>query len=467
MREGIKTSLLSILCVVATAAANAAPTVRTIGGTSAGTYSSAADAAASTATSRAGSLRATGGFVRPTTASSISGTTSHTTPGATATTTSTATGGSVASGTGTVGRVASTPRLSIGKYINAPKSVSSSAAATNDLTSRVEKLETDMPGKQDALSDTTYITVAGDELILNVEKIKEDLEITNGTDGREIEMGTNDDGLLWRYVGDSEWQTPPLVTWAELSEKLNVDDMNTRVSDSITELRTEIMGELDKKLDKEQGTGENGELVGRAMVIGSDGFLHPTGDFANKDDVYTKTQVDSKITEINETIVTSDDLDKKVDIHQGDDPNLIGMAMVVNSNGDLEPTGDFVTAGELDNLIENYELDNFGQLAYMDSVGSAQINANAVKTEELANAAVTTEKLADAAVERAKLANDITKTLTGAEFWEQWWNEHREELESGDYVVAVTPNTNASNPPQLFRVITADEDNTDDTPTEP
>ena len=61
MRERIKISLLSILCVAAAATANAAPTVRTINGT----YDSAAAAAAGTTSSRAGSLR-TGGYIRPT-----------------------------------------------------------------------------------------------------------------------------------------------------------------------------------------------------------------------------------------------------------------------------------------------------------------------------------------------------------------------------------------------------------------
>lgn len=444
MRERIKISLLSILCVAATATANAAPTVRTINGT----YDSAAAAAAGTTSSRAGSLR-TGGYIRPTATVSTSSATPRANPTTSVTTGTASSGGSVSTGGGTVGRVASTPRLSIGKYVGAPKSISSSGGgASSDLLQRVEKLEGDVELKQNALSDSTYITVSNDELVLDLDKIKQDLELQNGTDGREIEMGTNDEGLLWRYVGDTDWQT--LISWSTISEKLDFAGIETSIATAVANLRTELMAELDKKLDKNQGTGENGELIGRAMVVGEDGIVRPTGDFANKDDVYTKTQVDNKITEINETIVTTGDLDKKVDIHQGDDPNLIGMAMVVNSDGDLEPTGDFVTAGELDNLIEAYDLDNFGQLAYMDSVGSAQINANAVNTEELAAGAVT----------RAKLASDIVDSLDDVQWiqkWEDWWNENKPG--EGDYVMSVQ----ADGTRQWFRVITAD-DIVEDTP---
>lgn len=444
MRERIKTSLLSILCVAAAATANAAPTVRTINGT----YDSAAAAAAGTTSSRAGSLR-TGGYIRPTATVSTSSATPRANPTTSVTTGTASSGGSVSTGGGTIGRVASTPRLSIGKYVGAPKSISSSGGgASSDLLQRVEKLEGDVELKQNALSDSTYITVSNDELVLDLDKIKQDLELQNGTDGREIEMGTNDEGLLWRYVGDTDWQT--LISWSTISEKLDFAGIETSIATAVANLRTELMAELDKKLDKNQGTGENGELIGRAMVVGEDGIVRPTGDFANKDDVYTKTQVDNKITEINETIVTTGDLDKKVDIHQGDDPNLIGMAMVVNSSGDLEPTGDFVTAGELDNLIEAYDLDGFGQLAYMDSVGSAQINANAVNTEELTDGAVT----------RAKLASDIVDSLDDVQWvqkWEDWWNENKPG--EGDYVMSVQ----ADGTRQWFRVITAD-DIVEDTP---
>lgn len=449
MRE-VKTSLLSILCVFAATAAMAAPAVRTIGGT--GTYDSAASAANATAAARAGSLRATGGFVRPTATVSGSTLTTATTTTTNATAAAPTTGGSVSAGGGTVGRVASSPRLSIGKYIGAPKSVSSSGGgASSDLTGRVEKLESDVETlgddvdrldneKQDVLQDSTYITIAGDELILDLERIKEDLEIESGTDGREIEMGTNDDGLLWRYVGegDDAWRT--LITWDDISEKLDFDGIDDTITERVTELRTEILAELDKKVDKDQGTGENGELIGRAMVVGADGILAPTGDFVTRDQG-TENEGKAMVVGSDGKLYPADvsvDVSSKLDRDQGTDN--AGKVMVVDDNGMVVPSDvEYATTDDMDNL---------GDLAYQDSVSAGQIE----------DGAVTTATLAAKAVERTKLAEDITKTLSGVEFWETWWNDHKDELDSGDYLVAVSQNTSAANPPQLFRVITADED---------
>ena len=405
MKEGIKTSLVSILCVVATSAAFAAPTVRTIGGT--GTYESAA---AATAASRAGSLRATGGYVRPMT--SISNTALNS--AATTTPTATTTGGSVSAGTATVGRVASSPRLSIGKYIGAPKSISSSGGVGVDLTERVERLETEVisleTNKQNVLQDSTYITIEGDELILDIEKIKEDLGLEDGTDGREVEMGTNDEGLLWRYVGDEEWNI--LITWDEISDKLDFSGLTETLNQRINNLRIEILAELDKKVDKDQGT----DNAGKALVVGEDGILAPTGDF------YSKTEIDQQIENINNTIVTADDLDKKVDKDQGTDN--AGKALVVGADGIVVPSDvEFATTTDLDNL---------GDLAYEDTVSAPFIN--------------------DGAVERAKLATDIAGTLTWVEGWKEWWDENRPG--EGQYVMSVDEDGN-----QLwFRVITADDD---------
>ena len=403
MREGIKTSLVSILCVVATSAAFAAPTVRTIGGT--GTYESAA---AATAASRAGSLRATGGYVRPTT--SVSNTTLNSAPTATATTM----GGSVSAGAPTVGRVASSPRLSIGKYVGAPKSISTSGGTGSDLTGRVEQLESNVAtlqtDKQDALQDSTYITIQGDELVLDLEKIKQDLEIEDGSDGREVEMGTNDDGLLWRYVGDTDWQV--LITWDAIKEKLDFNGIDETINQSITNLRTEMLAELDKKVDKDQGT----DNAGKALVVGEDGILAPMGDF------YSKTEIDQQIENINNSIVTADDLATKVDKDQGIDN--AGKTLVIGADGIVVPSDvEFATTTDLDNL---------GDLAYEDTVSTPFID--------------------DGAVERAKLATDIAGTLTWVEGWKQWWDENRPG--EGQYVMSVDEDGN-----QLwFRVITADDD---------
>ncbi len=423
MREGIKTSLVSIMCVVAASVANAAPTVRTIGG--AGTYDSAAAAANATAAARAGSLRATGGYIRPTASVSTGAASTAATPS-----TGTTMGGSVSTGGATVGRVASSPRLSIGKYIGAPKSISTSGGAGSDLTGRVEQLETDVASlqtdKQDALADSTYITIAGDELILDLERIKQDLEIGDGTDGREVEMGTNDDGLLWRYVGDTEWQT--LITWDAISEKLDFDGIDQTINQSITNLRTELMAELDKKVDKDQGA----DNAGKVLAIGDDGMVTPS------DNYYSKTEIDQQIQNITDGQVTTADLDTKVDKNQG--VENANKTLVIGNDGMVVPSDvEFATTTDLDNL---------GDLAYENTV--------------------TTPFIDDQAVVRAKLANDIAGTLNWVEGWKQWWDANRPG--EGQYVMSVDENGN-----QLwFRVITADEDPTaggdtggGTTPTEP
>ena len=511
MREGIKTSLLSILCVAATSVAFAAPTVRMVGGN--GTYESAA---AATAASRAGSLRATGGYIRPT----------ATTGGATlsaATTTAATTGTATTAGGTATNRVASSPRLSIGKYIGAPKSISSSGAGTgNDLSARVKQLEDDynrldgvVDGKQDALQDSTYITVQGDEIILNLDKVREDLNIEPGSD-REIEFSDNETGLYWNYVDDAT--DHEVITWAELRERLGTGDVDEKISDAIDDIKEEIAAKY-VPLDQ---TAAN---AGKVLVVNDDGIVTPTEiDIPSADNFYTKDDVDDIVDDLSDDV--DDKLKLKLDKNVGD-AGQEGDVMVVDAAGNIVPqtieipTADnFYTKDDVDDIVDELaediageyvpldqteanagkvlvvgndgivvpsELDidasgkldknvgttgepgdimvvddngdivpasidnaigDLGDLAFQDTVGAGQLDSGVV----------TTETLADKAVERAKLADDITSTLRGAEFWEQWWNDNKDELASGNYVVSVGPNTSADNPPQLFRVVTADED---------
>lgn len=546
MREGIKTSLLSILCVAATSVAFAAPTVRMVGGN--GTYESAA---AATAASRAGSLRATGGYIRPT----------ATTGGATlsaATTTAATTGTATTAGGTATNRVASSPRLSIGKYIGAPKSISSSAGTGSDLTARVKQLEDDynrldgvVDGKQDALQDSTYITVQGDEIILNLDKVREDLNIEPGS-GREIEFSDNETGLYWNYVDDAT--DHEVITWAELRERLGTGDVDEKISDAIDDIKEEIAAKY-VPLDQ---TAAN---AGKVLVVGDDGIVTPTEiDIPSADHFYTKDDVDGIVDDLSDDVddklklkldknvgdagqegdvmvvdaegnivpqtieiptvdnfYTKDDVDdivdelggevddlsgelaKKLDKNVGD-TGQEGDVMVVDAEGNIVPqtieipTADnYYTKDDVDDIVDgladeiadeyvpldqttanagkvlvvgddgivapsdteyattsdvNNAIGDLGDLAFQDKVGAGQLD----------DGVVTTETLAAKAVERAKLADDITATLSGAEFWETWWNDHKEELASGNYVVSVGPNTNADNPPQLFRVVTADED---------
>ena len=390
MRERVKTSLISLVCgAFVSMGAVAAPTVRSVGGD--GTYTSAASAT----TARSGSLRPTGttaGGLRP----SVSTTASTTTTASTETTT-----GSVSSGGGTVGRVASSPRLSIGKYIGAPKSMSTTPVADKDnLLERVEKLETDVErletDKQDTMSGSDYIIIDDDEIVLDLEKLRTDLELKDGKDGRAVEMGTNDTGLLWRYVGDTDdaWQT--LITWDEVREKLDINGLNTRLNN--------LKETINTKLDNTFPDAE----PGAALIVGADGTVTPTGSFVNK-------QQDA-----------------------GDK----GKVLVIGEDGVVQP-GTYATGVNPDDLGDLAYLDetDLGKLAWEDSV--------------------TTEFITDSAVTRAKFADDIASVLS----WIEWWKKNapgdividpKTGKMTGDgmqYVLSVDNYGNA----QWFRVITGPE----------
>ncbi len=245
MKHDLKISRLAIICVLCTAVSGAygASSVRALGG--AGTYASASDAAAagsgsaanSTASVRGGSLRVTPNSGASGTATSIS--TSNTTSG----------------------RVATSPRLSIGHYLGGGTAVSggsslrpsgggssssgggsSSGGDTNpdvsglrqdvdDLMREVEDLHTadsDIHESIDILRDETqgklipgadgYIIIEDDnEIFVDIEALQADLNLVAGQDGREVELGSNDTHLLWRYVGEGNDDWRELIAKAEIT----------------------------------------------------------------------------------------------------------------------------------------------------------------------------------------------------------------------------------------------------------
>ena len=245
MKHDLKISRLAIICVLCTAVTGAygASSVRALGG--AGTYASASDAAAagsgsaanSTASVRGGSLRVTPNSGASGTATSIS--TSNTTSG----------------------RVATSPRLSIGHYLGGGTAVSggsslrpsgggssssgggsSSGGDTNpdvsglrqdvdDLMREVEDLHTadsDIHESIDILRDETqgklipgadgYIIIEDDnEIFVDIEALQADLNLVAGQDGREVELGSNDTHLLWRYVGEGNDDWRELIAKAEIT----------------------------------------------------------------------------------------------------------------------------------------------------------------------------------------------------------------------------------------------------------
>lgn len=225
MKKDLKISTVAIVCVLcaAVSAAHGASSVRTLGG--AGTYSSAAAASGtptSSVTARGGSMRVT-----PTVNRVSSGTVNNS-----------------ASAGVTTTRVATTPRLSIGKYLGGGTAVSggpsikpqnpgasggSSSGGVDPsvaaaLRSDVDQLRRDVDtlhDADDALSDKlqnkqnsllpkadgfVLIDDTTNEISVDVENLKDAIGTIAGKDGREVEIGSDDEYLQWRYVGDTAWQ---------------------------------------------------------------------------------------------------------------------------------------------------------------------------------------------------------------------------------------------------------------------
>ena len=313
MKFGLQTSLLALFFAIGSVDAFAAPTVRALGAATTGTST-----AASATNARAGSLRPAGGYVRPTT------TTANPVSAETVAPANEESGTAVMVEGGTTGlnnRVSSSPRLSIGKYIGAPRTISTD---TKDVTTIIERVETDRieVEKQDKLQDTEYITVENNEVWLEFERLKDALK---ARDGREVELETTADGIVWRYVGESDWRL--LVSWDELKSNLNitninnsVTNMNTKVTNLIEDV-TRIDADVSGKVDKAQGVAN----AGKALVVGADG------------NVTTGT--------------VSVDMSGKVDKLQGTD--YVGKAMVVDAEGYLQPTGEFTTTSDVTTIVNN------------------------------------------------------------------------------------------------------------------
>ena len=215
MRKDLKISTWAIVCVLcaATSVADAASSVRNLGG--AGTYNSAA---AATSGNVGGATGVRGGSLRvsPSSGRLPSGTTNS-------------------SATTTNGRVATGQRLSIGKYLGTGTSVSGGSSIkrptadsssggsgvtpgeANALRRDIENLKNadvalgdKIDRKQDMLTPASDGFVAIDnrtnEITVDVDKLKDAIGTVAGQDGREVVIGSNATDLLWKYDGDTAWQ---------------------------------------------------------------------------------------------------------------------------------------------------------------------------------------------------------------------------------------------------------------------
>ena len=223
MKKDLKISTWAIVCVLcaATSVANAASSVRSLGG--AGTYNSAAAASGNNNSGvsgvRGGSLR-----VAPTSDKS-------------------STGSINSSATTTDGRVVAGPRLSIGKYLGGGTSVSGGSSIkrpTGDTSSggsgvtpgEASALRRDIENlknadvalgdkidrKQDVLTPASDGFVAIDErtneITVDIDRVKDAIGTIAGQDGREVIIGSNATDLLWKYDGDTAWQN--LISKSEI-----------------------------------------------------------------------------------------------------------------------------------------------------------------------------------------------------------------------------------------------------------
>ena len=235
MKKDLNISRIAIVCVLCTAAvsgAYAASSVRSLGGS--GTYTSASSAASAGSSGATTAVR--GGSLRVTPSSGQSG--SSTT---------------ISAGTTTAGRVATSPRLSIGHYLGGATSVSGGSslrpqtpgsssggsssgggmdpdvagevlAAIDDIRRDVDTLfdaDTNLQDQVSAKQDMLYPTADGfiiiddstNEIFVDVDALEQELEMVAG--GAKVELGSNETDLLWRYVGDPEWNI--LISKAEIT----------------------------------------------------------------------------------------------------------------------------------------------------------------------------------------------------------------------------------------------------------
>ena len=330
MKNDLKISTLTIICVLCTAVSGAygASSVRSFGGS--GTYASASDAAAANTSSATSVSSVRGGSVRVNPGSGVSG--SSTT---------------IEAGTTTNGRVATTPRLSIGHYLGGGTSISggsslrpqtpgSSGGSSSGgdggldpdvaagLRQQVDQLQRDVEDlrnaddnindqlldKQDALipGDDGYIIIddATNEIFVDVDALQGALETVAGKDGREVELGSNDTHLLWRYVGEGDDKWRELIAKADITgpqgekgekgdpgEAANLDaystteQMNQAIGNAIAALADVYATKAELA---NYATSDDLSLGLAAKAIAADVYT--------KAEVYNKTEVDDKVADI-------------------------------------------------------------------------------------------------------------------------------------------------------------------------
>ena len=331
MKKDLRISTLAIICVlcVAVPGAYGASSVRNLGGS--GTYSSVSSAT-SAGTGGASSVRGGSLRVTPSAGQSGSGTTINT-------------------GTTTTGRVATSPRLSIGHYLGGATSVSGGSSLRpqtpgsssggsssggdvsggdlaglrdqiDQLGRDVEDLRTADDNINDALSDKQDTLYPGEdgfiiiddntnEIFVDVDALEQELEMVAGKDGREVELGSDDTDLLWRYVGENDWNI--LISKADITgpqgpqgekgepgDAANLDaystteQMNQAIGNAIAALVDVYATKADvDALEREVAAKANTQYVNDELAKKAN-----SADVYTKAEVYNKTEVDEKVADI-------------------------------------------------------------------------------------------------------------------------------------------------------------------------
>ena len=402
-----------MMCASAVSGAFGAASVRSLGG--AGTYSSASSAAGgapsgAVSAARAGSMRvsASGGM-----------------------------GGSVAPnrGTTTTGRVATAPRLSIGKYLGGGTSVSGGSSIKNqkpggstssssgggsmdpgvmsDLEGRVDQLEGQVANiyvkddvdsilqdKQNVLTPVDdYIEIENDEIYLNVDALQEGLETITGKDGREVEIGSNATHLLWRYKGDTAWQN--LIALADITGPQGPAGEKGEKGDPGEGLDPELYP-TKKFMDAEialaiSGLASKEELAGYAK----------TADVYTKDQVYTKGEVDTKVAD-----VVAGDMSEALAAYA----KTADVNSALEKKADVSALSDYATNAVVTGLTGRVsavetEMDDINELAVNAATDAATAVTSATAAKTAADEATAAAGVALTTANSASGAADAAKTL--------------------------------------------------------
>lgn len=440
MKFNLQTSLFALAFAVGVSSGFAAPTVRSLGGATAvsGTtaqntnVASNANVVASNAAStslRAGSLR-TGGYVSgPTVKTSVSNVASS--GGA-----SGASGAGIVAGTTPGGRGASTPRLSTGRYIGAPGKSVSTDGADIDLSGKVDKDQGISNAGLGLIVDNSGFVTTGE--IVTPERLETDLSGKVDKDQGVYYAGkaliVNEQGLV---EPAGEFLTTGDIDMSGKVDKdqgldaagnvLSVDARGYVTSDKQVYFKPEADELLNKKLDNNM----NPELYeGRALIVTETGDIKPVGDFVDADQGVENAKrvltvgadggvVPGKI--VYSVDETDNLLRGKLD-NTADPGQYAGKALVVGDDGVIEPTGDLLTPADISGKVDKYQGTDFAGRALIVNdegyVTTGRVNTSSLGLKQLAyEDTVRNELVDDNTLERAKMAASITDTLEWIDTW--------------------------------------------------